>query len=86
MHRTQVLLERRQYERLKAESERTGRSIGALIRQAIDERFGEKSPEELRLALRRSRGAWAGRAVDGAEYVDRVRHGLGERFRDLGWD
>ncbi|MGQ0775428.1 MAG: ribbon-helix-helix domain-containing protein [Pseudonocardiales bacterium] len=35
MHRTRVLLEDEQYEHLKEQSARTGRSIGKLIRKAM---------------------------------------------------
>ena len=39
MHRTQVLLEEHQYRRLKREAQNSGRSIGDLVREAIDERM-----------------------------------------------
>ncbi|MGI8874354.1 MAG: ribbon-helix-helix protein, CopG family, partial [Egibacteraceae bacterium] len=39
MHRTQVLLEPESYEQLKAESQRTGRSIGDLVREVVAERY-----------------------------------------------
>jgi predicted DNA-binding protein len=38
--RTQLLLDDERHRRLEEESRRTGRSIGALVREAIDVRFG----------------------------------------------
>ena len=35
MHRTQILLDEWQYEKLKAASEREGRSISSLVREAV---------------------------------------------------
>lgn len=47
MRRTQVLLEERQYQRLREEAERTGRSIGALVRDAVDARLEEGEVDRL---------------------------------------
>ena len=60
MHRTQVLLEEHQYRRLKRESESSGRSIGELVREAIDDKY-RPSQERMWAALKASRGAWADR-------------------------
>ncbi|HZM38491.1 MAG TPA: hypothetical protein VFB94_05215 [Acidimicrobiales bacterium] len=88
MHRTQVLLEEHQYRRLKLESESSGRSIGELVREAIDDKY-RPSQERMWAALRASRGAWADRddVGDGAEYVERIRNQtLDDRLHELGWD
>jgi hypothetical protein len=88
MHRTQVLLEEHQYKRLKRESEASGRSIGELVREAIDDKY-RPSQERMWAALKASRGAWADRddIGDGAEYVERIRsQSLNDRLRELGWD
>ena len=37
--RTQLLLDEARYERLQAEADSTGRSVAAVIREAIDERL-----------------------------------------------
>jgi hypothetical protein len=86
MHRTQVLLDDHQYHRLRTESERTGRSIADLVREAVDDKFQTGSDRAWQ-ALRASRGAWADRddVVSGADFVQRIRQPLGERLRDLGW-
>jgi hypothetical protein len=86
MHRTQIMLTEAQYLRLKEESERLGRSIGDLVRSAVEEVY-ETSQERLKRALRDSRGAWADRddIGDGAEYVERIRQPLGERLQGLDW-
>ena len=88
MHRTQVMLEEHQYRRLKRESESSGRSIGDLVREAIDDKY-RPSQERMWAALKASRGAWADRddIGDGAEYVERIRNqSINDRLRDLGWD
>ena len=88
MHRTQVMLEEHQYRRLKRESESTGRSIGELVREAIDEKYGE-SQERLWKALEASWGAWADRddIGDSVEYVENLRKpSMNERLKELGWD
>ena len=74
MHRTQVMLEDHQYARLKRESESTGRSIGDLVREAIDEKYAP-SQDRVWAALKASRGAWADRddIGDAAEYVEKIR-------------
>jgi predicted DNA-binding ribbon-helix-helix protein len=36
MHRTQILLEKWQYERMKTIAEREGRSLSSVVREAID--------------------------------------------------
>lgn len=52
MIRTQVSLEREQYEFLKERSRRTGDSLSALIRRAIDElRARESAPDARLLSL-----------------------------------
>jgi hypothetical protein len=88
MHRTQVLLEEHQYRRLKRESESSGRSIGELVREAIDDKY-RPSQERMWATLKASRGAWADRddIGDGADYVERIRNqSLDDRLRELGWD
>ena len=85
MHRTQLMLEEAQYARLKAESERSGRSIADLVREAIDARWGSSSRDELLRALDASAGAWSDLDVDGETYVERIRPGLGKRLEELGW-
>jgi len=40
MHRTQILLEQWQYDTLKAMSEHEGRSISAIVREALDRQLG----------------------------------------------
>jgi hypothetical protein len=88
MHRTQILLEDGQYQRLKSESASTGRSIGDLVREAIDQKYNSKQ-ERMWRALEASRGAWADRddIGTGAEYVERIRgESLNDRLKRLGWE
>ena len=82
------MLEDAQYQRLKREAEASGRSIGELVREAIDEKY-DRSQELLWEALRESWGAWADRddIGDGAEYVERIRsESINDRLRRLGWE
>jgi phage-related minor tail protein len=83
MHRTQILLEDEQYARLKAESERSGRSLGDLVRTAVDEVYGDDRAA-LRAALEAASGAWSDLEVDGKTYVEQIRRGWNERLADLG--
>jgi Ribbon-helix-helix protein, copG family len=88
MHRTQILLEDEQYERLKKESARSGRSIGDLVRTAVDDKYGAGYRERLRKAIHESAGSARPDDFDGLsgeEYVKRIRGGgLDERLRKLG--
>jgi hypothetical protein len=89
MHRTQILLEDEQYQRLKQESARTGRSIGDLVRAAVDDKYGDGYRERLRKAFAESAGSahpddFDGRS--GEEWVEQIRRpGLDERLRRIGW-
>jgi Ribbon-helix-helix protein, copG family len=86
MHRTQIMLDDQQYERLKLESRLTGRSIADLIREAVDARLKADRDRGWN-ALLASYGAWADRddIGSGAEYVERIREPLEGRLRELGW-
>ena len=75
-HRLQITLEAGQYERLLAESRRTGLGLAELVRRAVDARYGTTSVSERRRALDLSFGQWQ-LAVDGEEYVESMRRGLG---------
>lgn len=84
-HRMQVTLDDAQYERLVAESGRTGASIAELVRQAIDARFGSASALEradrFRRALAEASGVWADRDEDGLAAQHRTRAALRQRGR-----
>jgi hypothetical protein len=55
---------------------RTGRSISALIRDAVDSVYGaERSTEDDLAAMRQGLGAWKDRDLDGAGGVERIRSG-----------
>jgi hypothetical protein len=76
MQRTQISLTAAERRALDAESERTGRSMSALIRDAIAHTYGvERSTDDDLDALRQAFGSWDERGVDGAEYVERLRSG-----------
>jgi len=44
MHRTQIMLEDWQHQRLKAAAEREGRSISSLVRDAVASYLGSRKP------------------------------------------
>jgi hypothetical protein len=69
-HRLQITIDDAQYERLRAQSRRTGASLAELIRRAIDEAGYELDHAERISLLEESFGGWAGR-----EAPDRVPSG-----------
>lgn len=76
MLRTQISLTDRERARLDEVSASTGRSIAALIRDAVDTVYGDdRSVEDDLAAMRAARGAWTDRDQDGAGWVDDVRSG-----------
>jgi Ribbon-helix-helix protein, copG family len=80
MHRTQITLTDSQYARLRDESERTGKSLAALIRSALDEHYDEVSDADRLKLLDGAFGAWARRNEGGAAFVERVRSGSARRL------
>lgn len=76
MLRTQISLTEEGRRMLDAEARRSGRSISALIRDAIETAYGsQRSSEEDLAAMRRGFGSWKGHDSDGAAWVDQLRSG-----------
>lgn len=76
MLRTQISLTVEERRALDAEAARTGRSLSALIRDAVEAMYGaERSSEDDLAAMRRAFGSWKDHDSDGAAWVDRVRSG-----------
>jgi metal-responsive CopG/Arc/MetJ family transcriptional regulator len=76
MQRTQISLTQEERRALDAAAARTGRSISALIRDAVETVYGaERSTEDDLAAMRRGFGAWRNRDQDGATTVERLRSG-----------
>lgn len=80
--RTQITLTDDQYERLRAESERTGVSLAELIRRAVDRSYGTAKHDTVLEALEDSFGSWSDQTGDGAAYVDDLRRGMARRLAD----
>lgn len=76
MIRTQISLTEAERRALQIESTRTGRSMSALIREAIETVYApERSIEDDLTAMRRGFGTWEDRDLDGAAWVDNLRTG-----------
>ncbi|MEO8527853.1 MAG: ribbon-helix-helix protein, CopG family [Pseudolysinimonas sp.] len=76
MLRTQISLNVEERRLLDAEAARTGRSISALIREAVSQTYssGRDMDADLR-AIDAAVGTWGELDVDGEEYVERLRSG-----------
>ncbi|MBS1906443.1 MAG: ribbon-helix-helix protein, CopG family [Actinobacteria bacterium] len=83
MWRTQISFTEKDRALLEAEAARTGRSLSALIRDAVQRTYGMRTDtgHDLR-TIDAAAGAWSGRDVDGETYVERLRSG--SRLRDAG--
>lgn len=76
MDRTQISLDTAERRLLDAEIARTGRSMSALIRDAVTATYGDRRDVDVDLAVIDTvAGAWAERSGDGAEWVDGLRSG-----------
>ncbi|WP_448072613.1 ribbon-helix-helix domain-containing protein [Georgenia yuyongxinii] len=76
MRRTQISLTEADRHVLDAEAARTGRSISALIRDAVAKVYGAEGDLDADLrAIELASGAWSDRDVDGAAYVESLRSG-----------
>lgn len=76
MQRTQISLTDQDRLLLEAEAQRTGRSMSALIRDAVRRAYGHRDDVDADLeAIDQAVGAWAGRDVDGEAYVEQLRSG-----------
>lgn len=74
MERTQISLTTEERQLLDAAATRTGRSMSALIRDAVDTVYGSERPSDGDLAsMRRAFGSWKERDLDGAAWVDQIR-------------
>jgi hypothetical protein len=76
MQRTQISLTTDERRVLDNEAARTGKSISALIREAVERAYGtsRSSSEELTL-MRQTFGSWSEREETGAQLVERLRSG-----------
>lgn len=76
MQRTQISLTDEDRSLLDAEAARTGRSISALIRDAVAQTYGFRRDTEHDVqAIDLAVGAWPDRNIDGEAYVEGIRSG-----------
>lgn len=76
MQRTQISLTEADRRALDAAATRTGRSLSALIRDAVGQVYGsERSSEEDLATMRRAFGSWKARDLDGEAWVEQRRSG-----------
>lgn len=76
MMRTQISLTREARRALDAAAARTGKSLSALIRDAVDTVYGaERSTDSDLAAMRRAFGSWQDHDVDGASWAEQLRSG-----------
>lgn len=76
MTRTQISLTGDERRTLDEVAARTGKSIAALIRDAVQTVYGvERSSDSDLVAMRQAFGSWKDHDLDGAEWVDHLRSG-----------
>lgn len=76
MLRTQISLTEEDRNLLDTEAARTGRSISALIRDAVTRTYGSQRDASVDVqVIDAVLGSWRDRDLDGAEYVETLRSG-----------
>jgi len=83
MIRTQISLAPDDKALLTDLSRKTGRSMSALIRDAVARTYRQTGPADREAVLRSVAGSWAGRDLDGVAYVEDLRTGTRWQGLDL---
>lgn len=84
MRRTQIYLTEEEREALRALSEREGRPMSEIIREAVDRYIARRSASTREEALRKARGMWRDR--DDLPEIDRLRREFERDLPDRGED
>jgi hypothetical protein len=78
-HRLQVTLDDDLFQALRVEADRTGASLGEVVRRSVAERLGVVSVVDRLAILDRTAGIWADRIETGVEYQAQLRKELADR-------
>ena len=80
MHRERILIEKRQYDILKARSARSGRSVSSLVKEILEKELVRKPMRKRKIGLESICGIIDDPNIR-AEDIDRVVYGIGKDGR-----
>ena len=75
MHRTQIMLEEHQYHALLQEARRENKSMGALVRELLDQGLQTVAARSREWTLREAKGIFSSPESEGREHDDYLYEG-----------